>query len=94
MIKNVMLVCLVSGTKKNGNGNWFKAQFKGHTVDGKPVTADYFLSNEVGEKMVKEGLIEDVMVNVSFDFDDFLRPTIVSVVKATTATQNKAVDKL
>lgn len=91
---DVFLVCLIFGTKKNGNGRWYKAQFKGHNSDGNPITAEYFLSEEVGEKMVREGLIEDIMVRVSFGFDDYLRPAIVSVTKAANSSASKAVEKL
>ncbi len=91
---DIFLVCLIFGTKKNGNGRWYKAQFKGHNSNGNPVTAEYFLSTEVGEKMVRDGLIEDVNVRVTFDFDEYLRPAIVSVTKAANASSSKVVEKL
>ncbi|MCR5357821.1 MAG: hypothetical protein K6E63_10525 [Lachnospiraceae bacterium] len=45
---------------------------------------EFYINEEVGEKAVRDGIIEDCDVNVNFDFDDFLRPSIVGLSKAST----------
>ena len=73
------LICLISGTKKNGRGKWYKASLLGHNDEGMPITADFFLPEEVGEKLIKDKLIEDVDVDVTLGFDNYLRPTITGM---------------
>ena len=85
-MKNLTLVALMSWKKKDGEGSWYRALLKGHNSQGKPVTGEFFLSEEVGEKAVKDGLVEDCPVNVTFDFNDYMKPVIVSISKALVAT--------
>lgn len=85
-MKNLKLVCLIVGKKKDGKGDWFKATLLGHNAENKPVTAEFFLDPKVGEKMVREGIIEDVPVKVSFGLDDYLRPSIVDISRADEVT--------
>ena len=81
-MKSVKLVCLISGNKKSGKGPWFKATLLSHNSEGKPVTGEFFLPEDVGERCVREGLIEDVLVNVEFEFDEFMHPMISNIIKA------------
>lgn len=83
-MKNLVVVAMISGKKKNGSGNWYKVTLKGHNSQGNPVVNDFFVGDEVGEKAVKDGIIEDCPVTVSFDFDDYMRPTIVGLTKVST----------
>ena len=82
MINDLKLVCLTSGKKKDGIGDWYRATFLGHGAEGKPVTGQFYIPSEVGEKMVREGIVEDVPVVVSFGLDDFMRPAVQSVSRA------------
>lgn len=86
---NLRLVCLLANNKKNGTGMWYRATFKKHTADGKPTTAELFLDEKVGSEAVAAGLIEDVDVTVELDFDDFFRPAIKSMKRATNAKPNQ-----
>lgn len=79
----VRLVALTMGKKKDG-GNWYKSTFKSKNSNGFPIVQDYFLPESVGEAAIKNGLIEDVDVNVDFGFDDYMRIGITSITKATT----------
>ena len=72
------LVALSVGKKKAG-GNWYRATFKHKTNDGSLLVKDFFLPDDVGEKMVANRILEDHEVNVSVDLDDFLRPVITDV---------------
>lgn len=80
--KSIKLVCLTSGNKKDGSGKWFKATFLGHDKDGAPIKNDFFIDADVGERMINDGIVEDVVVNVEMGFDDYLRPSVTNVTKA------------
>ena len=82
-MNNFILVALVSGKRKDGSGSWYRASLKGHNSQGHPVVRDFYLSEEVGEKLVKDGILEDCPVNVSFGFDEYMRPSIAGLTKAT-----------
>ena len=86
-MKDVTLVALMSWKKKDGTGNWYRALFKGHNSQGSPVTAEFFLPEEVGEKAVKEGITEDCHVNVTFDFDDYMKPVVAGITKVTSTSK-------
>ncbi len=88
-ITDLMLVNLTVGEKKDGNGKWFKGTFFAHNSKGKGVTADIFLTPDVGERMIKDGITEQTQCNVGFAFDDYLRPVITSVTRATTPIISK-----
>ena len=81
MVK-LRLVCLLCNKKKDGTGMWYKATFKKHNADGKPVVGDIFLPEKVGAEAVAAGLLEDIDVMAEIDLDSFFRPTIVSMTKA------------
>lgn len=81
MVK-LRLVCLLSKDKKDGSGRWYRATFKKHTDNGQPTTTDMYLPEKVGKSAIEAGLIEDVDVMVDLDFDDYFRPTISSMSKA------------
>ena len=83
MENNIKLVCLTSGKKKDGSGNWFRATFLAHKPDNSPITREEFLNAKIGEKMIAEGLVEDAPVNVELGYDEYLRPVVVNVTKAT-----------
>ena len=44
---DIKLVCLIVGAKKKGDGDWYKATLLGHNSKGKPITADFFLTEDV-----------------------------------------------
>ena len=81
-MNDIKLIVLISGKKKNGSGKWYRATLKGHNSEGKPVVESFFLSEEVGDKAVKDGLTEDCPVNVTLGFDDYMRPSIVALTKS------------
>ena len=83
-MKRLKLICLTKGKKKDGSGNWYKATILGRNTEDKPVTSDFFLPKEVGEKMEADNLMEDADIKVDLAFDDYLRPTIVGITRATT----------
>ncbi len=83
---NLKLVALVSGKRKDGSGTWYRATIKGHNKDGKPVVNDFYLSEDVGEKAVNDGIIEDCPVTVDFDLDDYMRPSISKLTKVTSSS--------
>lgn len=85
----IKLICLTQGRKKDSNASWYRVTLLGHNSDGKPVTGDFFISEELGEKMIKDNLIEDTPVTVTFGFDDYLRPSITGISRA--STNSKAV---
>lgn len=89
-MKDLRLVALVSGNRKDGSGKWFRATLKGHNKDGLPVVNDFYLSQEVGEKAVRDGIVEDCNVNVSLHFDDYMRPEICDITKATGSSGAKS----
>ena len=96
-MKNIIVVAIVSGQKKNGTGNWYRATLKGHNAEGKPVVSDFFLNEDVGEKAIRDGSIEDCPVTVNFGFDDYMRPAIIgfarvgSVVSTATSSSSSKV---
>lgn len=77
----VKLVCLVTGAKKNGSGNWYKATFL-KVTHGVPAVADFWLSEEVGQAAMSAGLIHDRDVYVTLGLDEKLRPSIVEIIAA------------
>ena len=83
----IKLICLTQGKKKDSNTNWYRVTLLGHNSAGKPITGDFFIPEELGEKLVKDNLIEDVLVNVTFDFDDYLRPSITGISRASTSSK-------
>lgn len=85
----VKLVALVSGQRKDGTGTWFRATLKGHNKEGKPVINALYIDQAVGEKAVREGIIEDCDVNINFDFDDYMRPTISEITKAAVSSKGQ-----
>lgn len=92
-MKNLKLVCLISGQKKDGNGMWHKATFKARSSNGQPVLRDFFLSEEVADSMRMQGLIDDVDVLVEVGLDDLLRPTITKVKKADVSANDFEVEE-
>ena len=81
MITSLTLVAMVSGQRKNGQGAWYRATLKGRDDAGNPVVRDFFLSPEVGEKAVKDGMLEDCAVKVQLGFDNYMRPNIIGLEK-------------
>lgn len=84
------LVCLLSNDKKDGSGKWYRATFKKHTSKGQPMTAEMYLPEKVGRDAIDAGLEEDVDVFVDVDFDDYFRPTITSMTKASSKPTSQA----
>ena len=85
-MRKVRLIALVSGNKKNG-GMWYKATLKANKADGTPIVNDFFLSETAGKEAIKQNLIEDVDVELDFDFDDFLHICIAHIRKASTSSK-------
>ena len=90
MVK-IILSCLVYGAKKDGSGNWYKGSFKTHDKNGKCQTKEYYIPSEDGDKMVKDGIIEDVGVDVTLTFNQYLLPEIKDVTRVSETANSKAV---
>lgn len=80
-MSNVTLVCLTAGKRKDGSGNWYKATILGHNAENMPVTKDFYLAEELGERLVRENIIENVPVNVAFGFNNYLNPVITGITR-------------
>lgn len=89
-MKDLKLVALVSGNRKDGTGKWYRATLKGHNTEGKPIVDNFYLDDSVAEKAVQDGIVEDCAVNVTFDLDEFMRPVISSLTKVSTTGSSKA----
>ena len=87
---DVKLIAIVAGNKKDGSGMWYRATLKGHNSLGKPVVNDFYLDPSVGEKAIRDGIVEDCAITVGFDFDDYMRPTITELAKVSGSTGSKA----
>lgn len=71
MKKIVRLVALSSGISKKGN-KFYLGLFKAKLPDGNPVTREYFLPVSVGDECKKNGILEDIDVEVEAGFNEFL----------------------
>lgn len=80
-MKNLKLVCLTAGKRKDGSGTWYKATILGHNEENMPVTKDFYLADELGERLIRENIIENVPVNVMFGFNNYLIPVITGITR-------------
>lgn len=53
--------------------------FKGNLSDGTPVTKEYFLSEEVDDSCVAQGILEDVNVEIEAGMNQYLGLDITQI---------------
>ena len=81
--KQYKLVLLQRGVSKSGNP-YCRATFRYKREDGSSVSADFWLSPEVSERLVKEGISEDDMCSLEVGLDDNMRPAITDIYREET----------
>lgn len=74
------LVLLQRGVSKSGNP-YCRATFRYKREDGSSVSADFWLSPEVNERLIKDGIGEDDVCSLDVDLDENMRPVITDVFK-------------
>lgn len=72
------LVLLQRGVSKSGNP-YCRATFRYKREDGSSVSADFWLSPEVNERLIKDGIGEDDVCSLEVDLDENMRPVITDV---------------
>ena len=77
------LVLLQRGVSKSGNP-YCRATFRYKRPDGTSVSADFWLSPEVSERLVKEGISEDDVCSLEVGLDDNMRPAITDIYREET----------
>ncbi len=81
--KEVIRLVALSRLKSRKTGDdLYRASLKKHSSDGLPRIAEFWLSKNVGEKCIREGLIEDVDVYVEAGLDEFMRLGITNIERA------------
>ena len=74
------LVLLQRGVSKSGNP-YCRATFRYKREDGSSVSADFWLSPEVNERLIMDGIGEDDVCSLDVDLDENMRPVITDVFK-------------
>lgn len=74
------LVLLQRGVSKSGNP-YCRATFRYKREDGSSVSADFWLSPEVNERLIKDDIGEDDVCSLDVDLDENMRPVITDVFK-------------
>lgn len=78
----VRLVALSRLKSKKTGDDLYRVLLKKCSTDGLPRIGEFWLSKEVGEKCIREGLIEDVDVYVEAGLDEFMRLAITNIERA------------
>lgn len=74
----IQIISFQSGNKKTG-GRWHKITLRRKKSNGQSVLQEFWLSDEVAQKMRENGIGEDTAVKVHCELDENLRPVIVSI---------------
>lgn len=85
------LIALSAGQSKSGK-SWYKAVFKRHLPDGTPVVSEFWLSERIGNKMKRLGLLEDCDVLIACGFDDFFRFQITDILPLEGVKDDEVID--
>lgn len=81
--KEVIRLVALSRLKSRKTGDdLYRASLKKRSTDGLPRIAEFWIDKAVGEKCVRDGLIEDVDVYIEAGLDEFMRLTITNIVRA------------
>lgn len=76
--RKVRLIALMSGISKKGS-RYYRAVFKSKMSNGVPIVKELFLPVKVGEMCESKGITEDVEVEVTGGFNEYLSLEITDI---------------
>ena len=75
------VVLIQTGMSSKSGKPYCRLMVRGKKADGSSVSAEFWLSEKVQKQLVQEAIEEDSWIQLEFDLDENLHPTVVGIYK-------------